>query len=43
MEVAGQTLHARLAELPRLPVNAPVFAHFPAERCALYANGRRVT
>jgi glycerol transport system ATP-binding protein len=42
MEVAGQTLNARLAEVPRLPTNAPVFAHFPAERCALYADGWRV-
>jgi glycerol transport system ATP-binding protein len=42
VEIAGQTLNARLSEVPRLPANAPVFAHFPAERCALYADGRRV-
>ncbi|MEP7243520.1 MAG: ABC transporter ATP-binding protein [Gammaproteobacteria bacterium] len=42
MQVAGQTLNVRLAEVPRLARNAPVFAHFPAERCALYADGRRV-
>ena len=42
IEIAGQTLNARLAEAPRLPANATVFAHFPAERCALYADGRRV-
>jgi glycerol transport system ATP-binding protein len=42
MEIAGQTLNARLAHAPSLPANASVFAHFPAERCALYADGRRV-
>ena len=42
IEIAGQTLNARLAEVPHLPANAPVFAHFPTERCALYAEGRRV-
>jgi glycerol transport system ATP-binding protein len=42
LEVAGQMLNARLAEAPRWPANASVFAHLPAERCALYADGRRV-
>jgi glycerol transport system ATP-binding protein len=42
IEIAGQALNARLAEVPRVPANAAVFAHFPAERCALYADGRRV-
>jgi glycerol transport system ATP-binding protein len=42
LEIAGQMLNARLAEAPRWPANASVFAHLPAERCALYADGRRV-
>jgi glycerol transport system ATP-binding protein len=42
IEVAGQTLNARLEEAPRLSAKASLFAHFPAERCALYADGRRV-
>jgi glycerol transport system ATP-binding protein len=42
LEIAGQMLSARLREASRVPAVAPVFAHLPAERCALYADGRRV-
>jgi glycerol transport system ATP-binding protein len=42
LEIAGQMLSARLREASRLPTVASVFAHLPAERCALYADGRRV-
>jgi len=42
IEIAGQTVNARLPQAPRFSANAPLFAHFPAERCALYADGRRV-
>jgi glycerol transport system ATP-binding protein len=42
LEIAGQRLSARLQEASRLPALAPAFAHLPAERCALYADGRRV-
>jgi glycerol transport system ATP-binding protein len=42
LEIAGQKLSARLREGSRLPAVASVFAHLPPERCALYADGRRV-
>jgi glycerol transport system ATP-binding protein len=42
LEIAGQTLSARPREAARLPAGPRVFAHFPADRCALYADGRRV-
>ena len=42
LEITGHSIWARLRAGPRLPAIGPAFAHFPAERCALYADGRRV-
>jgi glycerol transport system ATP-binding protein len=42
LQIGGQMLNARLIEPPRLAAGAAVFAHLPADRCALYADDRRV-
>jgi hypothetical protein len=42
LTVAGQTLNARLAQMPVLDPRAEVYARLPADRCALYADGRRL-
>jgi len=42
LEIAGHSIWARLRAGPRLPAIGTAFAHFPVERCALYADGRRV-
>jgi glycerol transport system ATP-binding protein len=41
LEIAGSPIWVRLREPPQLQ-SGPVFARFPAERCALYADERRV-
>jgi len=42
LEVQSQRIWAKARNLRRLPEPGPAFVHFPAERCALYADGKRL-
>lgn len=43
LEIANQHLWAKLPSPCTLPASRQAFARFPAERCALYSDGRRLT
>jgi glycerol transport system ATP-binding protein len=42
LDVQSQRVWAKARNLRRPPALGPAFVHFPAERCAVFADGRRV-
>jgi glycerol transport system ATP-binding protein len=42
LDVQSQRVWAKARNLRRPPALGPAFVHFPVERCALFADGRRV-